>query len=214
MKTDRFYAAGGVLSIVLIMVGAITGQVGGKTHELMVSTANATLRADLAHPATTASWVGAYVELTGTVLFLVFAVWACAKLGGGIWGTIGVAAATAYTAVTVASLALMDAISYRAGKGIGLGAARDLITLNEALYVTTWFLFALFLVAAAALAVPAGRRVVGWSAAAIAAITLVIAPAFNGLGQASGMLFFAWVVGTSIALMRGEPRRAPVPVTA
>ena len=211
---DRLFAGSGITSMVMTMGGAITAMVGGKTHELMVSTSNAKLSADLAQPATTASWIGAYVELTGCVLFLVFAVWACGKLGGGIWGTIGVAAATAYTAVTVASLALMDAISYRAGKGVDLGLARSLVTLNEALYVTTWFLFALFLAAAAVLAVGAGRRIVGWSAAAIAAFTLVAAPAFNGLGQAAAMLFFVWVVGASIALMRREPRRAPVPVTA
>lgn len=211
---DRLFAASGVTSMVMTMAGAITAMVGGKTHELMVSTSTAKLSADLAQPATTASWVGAYVELTGCVLFLIFAVWACAKLGGGVWGTIGVAAATSYTAVTVASLALMDAISYRAGKGIDLGLARSLVTLNEALYVTTWFLFALFLAAAAVLAVGAGRRIVGWSAAAIAAFTLVAAPAFNGLGQAAAMLFFVWVVGASLALMRREPQRAPVPVTA
>lgn len=210
---DRLFASSGITSIVLTMVGAITAMVGGKTHELMVSTSTAKLSADLAQPATTASWIGAYVELIGCVLFLVFAVWACAKLGGGIWGTVGVAAATAYTAVTVASLALMDAISYRAGKGVDLGLAKVLVTLNEALYVTTWFLFALFLAAAAVLAVSAGRSLIGWSAAAIAAFTLVATPAFNGLGQAAGMLFFAWVIGTSIALLRRRPQplRQPVP---
>lgn len=211
---DRLFAGSGITSMVMTMAGAITAMVGGKTHELDVGTSTAKLAHDLAQPATTASWIGAYVELIGCVLFLVFAVWACAKLGGGIWGTIGVAAATAYTAVTVASLGLMDAISYRAGKGVDLGLAKSLVTLNEALYVTTWFLFALFLAAAAVLAVGAGRRIVGWSAAAIAAFTLVAAPAFNGLGQAAAMLFFVWVVGASIALMRREPRRAPVPVTA
>lgn len=214
MKNDRLYAGVGIASVVLTMAGAIVAMIGGKTHEMTVGTSASKLARDLAEPATTATWIGAYAELVGCAVFLVFAVWVCAKLGGGIWGTIGVAAATAYTAVTLASLGLMDAISYRAGKGIDLGLAKTLVTLNEALYVTTWFLFALFLVAAGVLAVGAGRRIVGWSAAAIAAFTLAAAPAFDGLGQMSGMLFFVWIVGTSIALVRRAPQRAPVPVTA
>jgi hypothetical protein len=86
---------------------------------------------------------------------------------------------------------------------------------NEAMYVTTWFLFALFLVAAAVLAVAAGRRLLGTSAAAIAAFTLIAAPlSFNGIGQVSEMLFFAWTIGASITLFRRRPQRVAVPVTA
>jgi hypothetical protein len=69
--------------------------------------------------------------------------------------------------------------------------------------------------AAAVLALTGGRRVLGWTAAAIATFTVVAAPlAFNGIGQASEMLFFAWTIGASIGLLRGEPRRAAIPVTA
>jgi hypothetical protein len=214
MKQDKVFAGTGIASVVLTMGGAILAMVAGKTHELTVGTSTSKLAADIAQPATTATWVGAYAELIGCVVFLCFAVWACARLGDGLWSTLGVAAATAYTAVTVASLGLMDAISYRAGHGLGVGLARTLVTVNEALYVTTWFLLALFLAAAAVLAVTAGRRILGWTAAAIAAATAVAPLAFDGPGQAAGMLFFIWVIGASIALARGERRRAPVPVTA
>ena len=37
--------------------------------------------------------------------FLAFAVWACAKLGGGLLGPIARAAATGYATLSVASLA-------------------------------------------------------------------------------------------------------------
>jgi hypothetical protein len=211
---DKLFGSIGIGSTALTLGGALLAMAAGKTHELMVDTPAATMARDLAKPASTATWIGAYAELIGCVIFLCFAVWACTKLGSGIWSTIGIAAATAYTALTVASLALMDAVSYRAGKGIDLGVARSLVTLNEALYVTTWFLAALFLVSASVLAVGAGRRVLGWTAGGIAAFTLVAAPAFNGVGQASNMLFLAWIVGASIALMRREPRHAVVPVTA
>jgi hypothetical protein len=212
---DRFFAGAGVASVVLTLAGALVAMIGGKTHELTVGTSTAKLAEDLAAPASTATWAGAYVELSGTVLFLCFAVWACLRLGRDVWSVVGIAAATAYTAVTVTALALMDAISYRAGHGIGTGVARTIVTVNEAMYVTTWFLFALFLVAAAVLALAAGRRLLGTSAAAIAAFTLVAAPlAFNGVGQASEMLFFAWTIGASITLLRRQPHRRAIPVTA
>jgi hypothetical protein len=138
----------------------------------------------------------------------------CGRLGDGLWSTVGVAAASGYTAVTVASLGLMDAISYRAGHGLGLGLAKTLVTLNESLYVTTWFLMALFLAAAAVLAVAAHRRVVGWSAAAVAAASALAPLAFDGIGQSAGMLFFVWVIVACVALVRGERQRVPVPATA
>jgi hypothetical protein len=214
-RTDRFFAGAGVASVVLTLAGALIAMIGGKTHDLTVGTSTTKLAKDLAQPATTATWVGAYVELLGTVLFLCFAAWACLRLGRSVWSVIGVAAATAYTAVTVASLALMNAISYRAGHGIGTTFARTLVAVNESMYVTSWFLFALFLVAAGVLALAAGRRVLGWSAAGIAAFAMSAAPlSFNGIGQASEMLFFAWTIGASIALLRREPRHATVPVTA
>jgi hypothetical protein len=212
---DRFFATAGVASVVFTLVGALIAMVGGKTHELTVGTSTAKLAKDLSQPATTATWVGAYVELLGTVLFLCFAAWVCLRLGRSVWSIVGVAAATAYTAVTVASLALMDAISYRAGHGIGTALARTVVAVNESMYVTTWFLFALFLIAAGVLALAAGRRVLGWSAAAIAAFAVTAAPiSFNGIGQASEMFFFAWTIGASIALLRPERRRATIPVTA
>jgi hypothetical protein len=196
-------------------MGALIAMIGGKTHELTVGTSTAKLTQDLAAPASTATWAGAYVELIGTVLFLCFAAWTCLRLGRGIWSVIGIAAATAYTAVTVSALALMDAISYRAGHGIGAPLARTIVTVNEAMYVTTWFLFALFLAAAAVLALAARRRLLGTSAAAIAAFTLVAAPlSFNGIGQASEMLFFAWTVGASITLLLRPLQHTAIPVTA
>jgi hypothetical protein len=212
---DRFFAGCGIASVVLTLAGALVAMAAGKTHDLTVGTSPAKLADALAQPATTATWAGAYAELIGTIAFLCFAVWACLRLGREVWSVIGIAAATAYTAVTVAALALMDTLSYRAGHGIGTAVARTLVTANEAIYVTTWFLFALFLVAAAALSLGAGRRLLGTTAAAIAAFTLVIAPfAFDGLGQMSEMLFFAWTIGASVALLRREPRTAAVPVPA
>ena len=140
--------------------------------------------------------------------------WACAKLGGGILGSIGHAAATAYATLSIASLCLMDAIEYRAGHGIGLQLGRTLITVNEALYIGTWFLAVFFLLAAGPLALASGRRLLGWSAIAVAAITLVTtATSFDNLGQMANLLWLAWIVAASIALGRGgRQHRAAVTV--
>jgi hypothetical protein len=57
--------------------------------------------------------------------------------------------------------------------------------------------------------------VLGWSGAAIAVITVGVAPfTFDGLGQLSTMLFFAWTIGASISLLGREGRRTPVPAVA
>jgi hypothetical protein len=123
-------------------------------------------------------------------------------------GSIVRLAAAAGAGGGLGSLALMNVISYRAGHGMGLDAAKTLVTASEAIYVGTWFLTATLLAAAGLLAVRAGRRSIGWSALAIVAYTLVLIPvSFDGAGQFSQLLYLLWVVVTSIALARG--RREP-----
>src|SRR6266567_1241345 len=78
---------------------------------------------------------------------------------------VGAGVATAgYATATIASLAIMAALAHRAGHGIGVQLATTLVTLNEALYVGTWFLTVFFLLAAGALALSGTQRVLGWSA--------------------------------------------------
>ena len=91
--------------------------------------------------------------------------------------------------------------------------ASALVTVNEALYICTWFMSAFFLLGAGALALTAGRRALGWSGVGIALVTLVAtAVSFDNLGQLSIMLWFAWIIYASVALARGE--RAPVGAVA
>jgi len=103
----------------------------------------------------------------------------------------------------------MAAIAYRAGHGVGVQLATALVTLNEALYVCTWFLSVFFLLAAGALAVTQMRRALSWSAIGVATLTLIgTAVSLNNLGQMSVMLWFAWIVYASIAIVRGKPAPA------
>ena len=201
---DRLFAALGIASVVLELGAVAIGASGGRQFATITSTP-AQIAHALAQPAGTAVWIGAYIELVSFGCFLAFAVWACAKLGGGLFGQLG--RATAYTTLSVASLAVGDAIAYRGGKGIDLQLGTALITVNQALYVCTWLLSAFFLLAVAPLALAEGRRALGRSAIGVAALTLVLtAASVDNLAQMADMLWLLWIVYASIALAR--PRRA------
>ena len=202
---DRLFATCGIASVVVELVGTFIAMGKHTTHSLTWSSSTAAIAQAFAKPSTTIVWVGAYLELLSMGLFLAFAVWACAKLGGGILGSIGRGAAVANVAVSMVSLGLLDAEAYLAGHGLGVSAARALVTVNGATYVTTWFLSAFFLLAVAPLALGSARRIVGWSAVAIAAYTLVAAATSPAnAGQFSVLLWLVWIVGTSVALGRGS----------
>lgn len=204
---DRLFAALGIASVALVFVGIGTG---GKTRMLTISSSPAHIARAIATPASTASWVGAYIELLSFGCFLAFAVWACAKLGGGLLGQIARAAATSYVTVSVASLGVLDAIAYRAGKGMPVQLAASLVTVNEALFVCTWFLAVFFLLAAGPLALTTGHRLLGRSAIAIAAIMLVTtAASLDNLGQMANTLWLIWIVAASVSLARGSRGAAP-----
>ena len=206
---DRLFAGCGIAFVVLTLVGAGIATVGGKAHNLTISSTPTQIAHAVAKPAGTAVWIGAYLELLSVGAFLAFTVWACAKLGGGLLGAIGRAAATGYATVTIASLGVMAATAYRAGHGMGVQLATTLVTLNEALYVGTWFLTVFFLLAAGALALTQTRRALGWSAIGVATLTLIgTAVSLENLGQMSVMLWFAWIVYASIAIARSKPAPA------
>jgi hypothetical protein len=210
---DRLFAGCGIAFVVLTLVGAGIATVDGKTHNLTITSTPTQIAHAIAKPAGTAVWIGAYLEMLSVGAFLAFAIWACAKLGGGLLGQIGRAAATGYATAIVASLSIMSAIAHQSGHGMSLQLATTLVTLNEAVYVGTWFLSVFFLLAAGALALAQTRRALGWSAIGVATLTLIgTAVSLNNLGQMSGLLWFAWIVYASIAMARGK--RAPARAVA
>jgi hypothetical protein len=211
---DRLFALSGVLFVVLELGGAFIAMGSGKTHDLTVSSTTSDIAKAIAHPAGAGVWAGAYMEVLSIGFFLAFAVWVVDKLGGGLLGSVAKLAAAANVGAGLVALAIGDAISYEAGKGMSLGTARVLVTVNEAVYVGTWFVVATFLAAVGILALRAGRRIVGWSALGIVAYTLVLTPlSFDNVGQFSQMFWLIWVLGTSIAFAR-VARRTPAAALA
>jgi hypothetical protein len=204
---DRLFAACGIASVVLVVAGAIVGSAGGQPSYTLDSTPARVAR-ELANPAGPVAWAGAYIELLSVGFFLAFAVWACTKLGGGLLGALGRAAAVVYAALSVAALGVADALAYRAGHGIRADVGTVLANTSSALFVASWILSAFLLLAVGTLALNSGRRFLGWSAIGIAAVTLVATPALvERGGQIGYFLWLAWIVVASIALARDE--RAP-----
>lgn len=212
---DRWFAGCGIASVVIELVGTFIQMGNGKTHSLTWTSSVGAITRAFAKPATTVVWVGAYLELASMGLFLVFALWAAKRLGGGLLGSIASGFAVANLAVSMVSLALLDAEAYLAGDHVALSTARALVVLNGATFVTTWFLSAFYLLAVAPLALAAGRRIIGWTAVAFAAFTLVgVAASPGDAGQFSVLLVLFWIAGTSIALARREPRRVSAAAVA
>jgi hypothetical protein len=199
---DRVFAALGIGSVVLMLGGVVVGAAGGREFAT-ITTSPSDIADAIAKPAGAAAWAGAYIEVLSFGCFLAFAVWVCTRLGGGLLGQIGRAAATAYAGMSLASLAVMDTIAYRSGHGMGLQLGTALITLNEALFVMSWFLSAFFLLAVGPLALQSGRRAIGWSAVGIAAIVLVATPtSLDNVAQLANFLWLIWIVGASVVLAR------------
>src|SRR6266550_8197188 len=157
---DRLFAGSGIASVILVLAGAGIATLG-HNRNLTISSSPSDVAGALAKPASTVYWAGAYIELLSFGFFLAFAIWACAKLGGGVLGQLARAAATGYVTLSIGSLAVMDAIAYRSGKGMDVQLGSTLVTLTQALYVCTWILAAFFLLAVAPLALTAGRRALG-----------------------------------------------------
>jgi hypothetical protein len=204
---DRLFAACGIASVVLLLVGSVLGSAGNQPSYTLGSSP-AHIAHELAKPVDPLGWAGAYVELLSFGCFLAFVVWASARLGGGLLGTIARAAGLGYVTLSVTALGVMDALAYRAGHGVGAQLGTALANISSALFVASWLLAAFFLLAAAPAALASGRRTLGWSALAVAALVLIGTPALleHG-GQAGYFLWLGWIVYASVSLGRGAPAR-------
>jgi hypothetical protein len=203
-RQELLFAASGIGAVVLFHLGFIVTVVGGAAT-LTPSSTPAQVADALAAPASTTFWMGAYLEMLAVGLFVVFAVWAAARLGGGLIGSAVAGFGVAYAVVTMTSLAVLDAVQLRAGKGIGAQLATALTNVNEGLYITSWFLASFFLLAAGALAIVDARRALGGAAIGVAALILVgTAVSAENLGENATLLWFIWIIWASICLARGS----------
>ena len=117
------------------------------------------------------------------------------------------AAATSYVTLSIASLGLMDAIAYRAARD-GRPARHHTDHAERGALRRHVVPRVFFLLSVGALALSAGRRVLGWSAIAIAVIQLVTTAVLARQPRSDGVtLWLVWIVAASVTLARRRVSR-------
>lgn len=217
--TDRLGAVAGILYAVLVTAGfvVVAASIGGQLAT--IDSPDEVILAELERPSGVGAWVGLYLSVIGSLLFVVFAarLWATLRRAEGDPGLASAAAfgsGILYVGMTLVSLVFIGAERLAAGRGIDIELARVLSTLNSATYIVSWGAAALFLAANATvvLATSALRRWLGWSAAAISvALLLAMAVPTLGLALMAPFLFVLWILAAAIVLLRRSsdlPERA------
>jgi hypothetical protein len=157
--------------------------------------------------------LGVYVEALGTVLFLPFAAWLFGRLkqdGRDSWPAVAMLAAGAgWAIVTLPINESWTGLVERAGKGLDIGTAQTIVSINQAWFEMTGILFGLTLIAAGVAIIRGGAmsRWAGWSAVVIGVGVVASVP----LGAASTpaqILAFLWflVIGGYYTLRPGQIR--------
>lgn len=157
--------------------------------------------------------LGVYVEALGTVSFLPFAAWLFGRLkqdGRDSWPAVAMLAAGAgWAIVTLPINESWAGLVERAGKGLDIGTAQTIVSINQAWFEMTGILFGLTLIAAGAAIIRGGAmsRWAGWTAVVIGVGVVASVP----LGAASTpaqILAFLWflVIGGYYTLRPGQIR--------
>jgi hypothetical protein len=217
----RLGAAAGILYAVLVVAGFVVGAVSTGGPLATIDSSDEVILAQLERPSSVWAWVGIYLMVIGSLLFVVF--------GARLWTTLrraegepGLASAAAfgsgilYVGITLMSLVFIGAKRLAAGRDVEIELARVVHTLNVGTYMASWGAAALFLATAATvvLATRALPAWLGWSAGALA-VALLLAMAVPTFGPAPmpAFLFVLWVLAAAIVLLRRSsdlPERTPV----
>ena len=209
---NRVGPAAGLLFFPLIMVGfSIHGYPD-------IAPSNAQLAKWLAGVDLNTFKLGVYVEALGTVLFLPFAAWLFGRLkqdGRDSWPAVAMLAAGAgWAVVTLPINESWVGLAERAGKGLDIGTAQTIVSINQAWFEMTGILFGLTLIAAGGAIIrgSAMSRWAGWAAVVIG-VGVVASVPVGAASTPTQILGFLWflVVGGYYTL---RPGRARQPVTS
>ncbi len=153
-------------------------------------------------------WTGGYIGLLAQAVFVVFAtgLWGIlrhAEGGTGWISTVGLVAAGALLAITVAGDLVPGAAVFYAGPAVDPAVASLLLHAKRLAEMLSVPFIGLFLSSAAivVLRTAALPRWVGWSAAAIAAIAVVTLPLGYEPSQTSFFLALLWILAVSVRLL-------------
>ncbi|HSI97017.1 MAG TPA: hypothetical protein VK926_01535 [Gaiellaceae bacterium] len=211
--SERVVGASGVLFVVGavvgfgVLVGSVPGP-GAEADEIREFLARSEARV----------WTGGYVGLLAQLGFLVFAagLWSILRgtEGGTGWvSTVGLTAAAATVAVTIAADLVAGAAVFRAGPDVDPATASLFLDAKKLAEMLTVPLIGLFLASAAvvALRTAALPRWAGWSAALIAGASVVALPLGYEPSQIPLFLAALWILALSVRLLA---RPGATPLTA
>ena len=214
----RLAAATGLAYAVLVVVGNDV-IAGGGEGPFFTDPAAEVGAYVIAHPPTTATYAGAFVELLGLLCFVAFvAKLSCvlrrAEGGDGFLSVTGLGAGLLSAAVKIGSgPPALEALS-RADERIDPQLAAALIDMNGIAFLLTFALDALMLAAAAAVVLHTGvlPRWLGIAAAVTAPLLLATVAGAGAVPPVAMLLMLLWVAAVSVVLVRRagapEPARA------
>jgi uncharacterized protein DUF4386 len=175
------------------------------------------------HPATAQVWAGVHLEFVGFLLFVVFIayLWGVLRRAEGEPGwlsALAFAGGLMSVILKVGSFPPMYPVLYHAGQPFDTQLARALVEINIAAFVLQQPALGLMLLATALIVIRTAvlPRWLGYLAALAAALSFA-AVVMPGLALPTWLLvFFVWMVGTGIALLRrvGKPQLRAVAAPA
>jgi hypothetical protein len=193
-----------------VLVGSVPGP-GAEADEIR----------DFLDRSDTRVWAGGYIGLLAQVVFLVFAagLWGILRRaeGGTGWiSTAGLVSAGAFLAIIVAGDLVPGAAVFYAGRDVDPATASLLLDAKKLAEILSVPFIGLFLASAAIVVLRAAAlpRWAGWSAALIAALSVVTVPLGYEPSQTSSFLALLWILAVSVRLLARpapSPREAAVP---
>ena len=204
---ERLGAATGVLAFVLAVCGIAVSAATGTKAANPGATAEQLARAYATSPSPPV-WLGAMLQMIAFVCLFGFATYlARALAAGGTRGdwldALAIGAGQAFVALTVAGFAIGGVARFRAGPELDVSVAMALFDIHVALYVASWTLGAVWMLAAAALGLQS-RVLPSWLsvAAALTAVVSVAAVAFptTPLAALPSLLIWFWTLAASLTL--------------
>jgi hypothetical protein len=202
---DRFGALSGAAGIVLVVVGSdVLGTPPGP------QVAHPTGEQDLANlhwlAGHASAQVGVSLELLGFALMLVFVGYICTRVRNGGWlATAALAGGVVEVAVKLGSGAPMFA-AYMLRDELSPQAARVLIDMNSAAFVTTWLPMGVFVASAAGAGMLSGElgRILGWGGVVVGSTTVLVMAA-TGVHMLAAifvpfLLCLLWILLVSVRL--------------
>jgi hypothetical protein len=201
--TERIVGASGVVFVIGVVVGfgVLVGLVpgpGAEAEEIRDFLARSELRV----------WAGGYIGLLAELAFVVFAVglWGLLRTaeGGSGWvSTVGLVGATTLVAATIAGDLVPGAAVFQAGADVDPATASLLLDAKHLAEMLTTPLIGLFMASAAtvSLRTAALPRWAGWSAALVAAASVVSVPFGYEPSQIPLFLTGLWILAVSVRLL-------------